>query len=163
MKLISILIAVFAVACVSNAENEKINKQDSNVQKTSEIKNDSIPVKGIDKINSSETNQQNNEPNIYANARFKEVVVEKIGLGKFRIVGKGQLFEAALSWIIEDGHNEIYKGFETADAGGPAWGNFNFTVSASKKRPNSTLHIILFEASAKDGSRQHELIIPLPD
>jgi hypothetical protein len=163
MNLKPILIAVFAIACSSNAENEKINKQDSIAQKTREVKNGSIPVKGIDTIGPGEKDNQSSELKIYANARFKEVMVEKIGQGKFRITGNGQLFEAAFSWVVEDGHDELYKGFETTDAGGPAWGNFNFTVTALKKRPNSTLHIILFEASAKDGSRQHELIIPLPD
>jgi hypothetical protein len=47
------------------------------------------------------------------------------------------------------------------DAGAPEWGRFSFTVEAVKKRANSTLHIILFESSAKDGSRQYELPILL--
>jgi hypothetical protein len=47
------------------------------------------------------------------------------------------------------------------DAGAPAWGNFSFTVDAPKKNANSTLHLILFELSSKDGSRQYELPILL--
>jgi hypothetical protein len=47
------------------------------------------------------------------------------------------------------------------DAGAPDWGKFNFVVDAKKDRENSTLHLILFESSAKDGSRQHQLMIPL--
>ena len=77
------------------------------------------------------------------------------------IKGKGQIFEANFSWIIEDGHEELQQGHQMTDAGAPEWGNFSFTVNASKKRPNSTLHLILFEISAKDGSRQHELPVPL--
>jgi len=62
---------------------------------------------------------------------------------------------------VEDGHDELKKGFEMTDAGAPEWGNFIFTINVAKKRPNSTLHLIIFESSAKDGSRQHELPILL--
>jgi hypothetical protein len=47
------------------------------------------------------------------------------------------------------------------DAGAPEWGNFEFTIDVTKKRGNSTLTLILFESSAKDGSRQYELPIAL--
>jgi hypothetical protein len=62
---------------------------------------------------------------------------------------------------VEDGHNELKKGFESTDAGAPAWGDFSFTVEAEKERPNSTLHLVLFATSAKDGSRGHELPVYL--
>lgn len=74
---------------------------------------------------------------------------------------KGQIFEASFSRIIEDGHNELKKGFATTGAGAPEWRNFSFTVNVKKERKNSTLHLILSEASAKDGSRQYELPILL--
>lgn len=94
---------------------------------------------------------------IYSNERFKEVTVKKIGEHKFLVHGKGQIFEAAFNWVAEDGHEELKKGSEMTDAGAPEWGNFSFTIDVPKKRANSTVHLILFEASPKDGSRQHEL------
>ena len=97
----------------------------------------------------------------YSNERFKEVTVEKTGDHKFLINGKGQIFEGAFSWVVEDGHEELKKGFTMTDAGAPAWGNFSFTVDVPKKRANSTLHLILFESSPKDGSRQYELPVLL--
>ncbi len=100
-------------------------------------------------------------PKVYSNQRFKDVTVEQIGEHKFRIRGKGQIFEAAFSWVVEDGHNEIKEGHDMTDAGAPEWGNFNFVVDVKKQRPNSTLHLILYEASAKDGSRQYQLPVLL--
>jgi hypothetical protein len=100
-------------------------------------------------------------PKTYSNKRFREVTVEKTGKDEFLIRGQAQVFEAAFSWIVEDGHNELKKGFQMTDAGAPAWGNFEFKVSVAKQRENSTLTLILFEASAKDGSRQYELPIVL--
>jgi hypothetical protein len=100
-------------------------------------------------------------PKQYSNARFKEVTVERIDENNFRIRGKGQIFEANFNWIIEDGHDELKTGFQTTDAGAPDWGNFDFTITIEKKRENSKLTLVLFELSAKDGSRQHELPIVL--
>jgi hypothetical protein len=97
----------------------------------------------------------------YSNERFRDVTVQKTAKEKFLVRGEGQIFEASFSWIVEDGHEELKKGFEMTDAGAPDWGKFEFTVDVSKKRGNSTLTLILFESSAKDGSRQHELPIPL--
>ncbi|HMK03461.1 MAG TPA: Gmad2 immunoglobulin-like domain-containing protein [Ferruginibacter sp.] len=98
---------------------------------------------------------------IYSNKRFKDVIVERIGRDSFRVRGQGQIFEANFNWIIEDGHEELKKGFQMTDAGAPEWGKFDFIIHAPKKRAQSTLTLILFESSAKDGSRQHELPIML--
>lgn len=98
---------------------------------------------------------------VYSNARFKDVSVKHLGNNKYMITGKGQIFEASFNWVIEDGHEELQNGYTTTDAGAPEWGNFSFTVQAKKERENSTLHLILFEASAKDGSRQYELPVLL--
>lgn len=100
---------------------------------------------------------------VYSNERFKEVTVKKVGADQFVVEGKAQIFEANVEWVVEDGHNELKKGFQMADAGAPAWGNFKFEIEVDKQRPNSTLTLILFESSAKDGSRQHELPILLEE
>ncbi|MBF6607590.1 MAG: Gmad2 immunoglobulin-like domain-containing protein [Flavobacterium sp.] len=97
----------------------------------------------------------------FENQRFKDVTISPVSDTVFRIQGKGQIFEANFGWFIEDGHNILSEGSEMTDAGAPEWGSFDFTVSAKKARQNSTLHIVLFETSARDGSKQHELPIPL--
>lgn len=99
----------------------------------------------------------------YANERFKDVYVEKVGQDSFLVRGQGQIFEANFNWVVEDGHNELKKGFHMTDVGAPEWGKFELPISVQKKQSNSTLILILFESSAKDGSRQHELLIVLPN
>lgn len=165
MKLLYFL--ALAVLCGCNS-NDKATITDTDTTIASEP---SDTTKVDNDWDEPDTVAQNNEPvntpenpptkKVYENQRFKDVTVEKVGENKFRIKGKGQIFEAAFSWVIEDGHKELKQGHEMTDAGAPAWGNFDFTVEAKKERPNSTLHIILYEASAKDGSRQHQLPIPL--
>lgn len=98
---------------------------------------------------------------VYTNERFKDVVVQKTGEHTFLVTGKGQIFEANFSWVVEDGHDELLKGHQMTDAGAPAWGNFSFTIDVQKEQENSTLTLILFESSPKDGSRQYELPLVL--
>lgn len=105
--------------------------------------------------------KETNVSETYANNRFKEVTVENLGNHKFRIRGEAQVFEATINWIVEDGHQELMKGFQTAEFGAPEWGKFDFTIDAEKKQENSTLTLYLFEISARDGSRQYELPILL--
>lgn len=98
---------------------------------------------------------------VFSNERFRNVRVKTTGENQFLVTGQGQIFEASFSWKVEDGHDQIAEGFATTDAGAPAWGNFSFTVTVQKKRPESTLHLVLYEASAKDGSPQYQLPVPL--
>ncbi len=94
---------------------------------------------------------------LYGNEQFRNVRVRTMGEDLFRITGEAQVHEGTISWTIEDGHEVLKDGHETTTAGAPEWGHFDFTVNAEKERENSTLHLILYESSAKDGSRQHEL------
>ena len=95
----------------------------------------------------------------FANERFREVAVEKMGNQQFHVTGEAQVFEANLSWVIKKGNTELKEGFAMTDAGAPAWGKFDFIVTIEKTDENSNLRLILFESSAKDGSRQFELPI----
>jgi len=149
MKLTIPLSLILLVAC------------NNNEQKVSQIKSDSLnPV--------TETTQVRKEvqPDTlllqkYSNERFRNVTVERTDKYKFLVRGEGRIFEANFGWVVEDGHNELLKGFQMTDAGAPEWGNFNFTIDVQKKRENSTLTLFLFESSPKDGSREYELPITL--
>ena len=146
MKRIIFLLFILITSC---------NKKEKTAEETQE------PVKISDTVQlkkavSSKTSLKN-----YSNDRFRNVTLEKVNVDKFRVKGEGQIFEASFNWIVEDGHYELKKGYEMTNAGAPEWGKFDFTVDVAKNRKNSTLTLILFEISAKDGSRQHELPIVL--
>jgi len=132
---------------------------DSRITETESVHSDSAKVNADTLRNGRDAHASPGKT--YSNARFKDVTVAKTGANHFTIEGKAQIFEANVEWVVEDGHYELKKGFETADAGAPEWGKFRFTVDVQKQRPNSTLTLVLFETSMKDGSRQHELPIPL--
>lgn len=100
---------------------------------------------------------------VYANDIFRNVTVTKTAQDTFEVKGQAQVFEAVVNYVVEDGHNELTQDFFQTSAGAPEWGDFSHTVKVKKAEPNSTLMLILFEVSAKDGSRRMELIIPLPE
>jgi hypothetical protein len=150
MKIIHVLLAILLLACnTGNSGTETETTTD-----TTHIDARETPDTAITKTPPA-------VGKVYSNARFKEVTVERLGEHQFRIQGKGQIFEASFNWVVEDGHHELKSGYQMTDAGAPAWGNFSFVVDVEKQRENSTLTLILFESSAKDGSRQHELPILL--
>ena len=151
MKLRLLILLIIVVSCKNNEPKSASIKADTlkTTQDGNQVANKTKPEPVIP---ISKT---------YSNKRFKDVTVEKIGENKFRIRGQGQIFEASFNWIVEDGHDELYKGFQMTEAGAPEWGKFEFTIDAKKKRENSTLILILFESSAMDGSRQYELPIVL--
>ena len=164
MKWIYFFVILFAFAC-NEASREEQTTTDTAITVTNDtLTNDIIQepkdtaAKDSDKI---KLPKDSVSAQVYSNKRFKDVTVEKIGEHKFRIRGKGQIFEANFSWVVEDGHEELKSGHQMTDAGAPEWGDFNFTIDVKKKRLNSTLHLILFEISAEDGSRQYELPIKL--
>ncbi|PKQ45605.1 Gmad2 immunoglobulin-like domain-containing protein [Confluentibacter flavum] len=146
MKRIILLLIILFAAC---------NKKDKIVREAQEN------VKTSDTVQLKKAAPSNTTVKKYSNERFRNVTVEKVNNDKFRVKGEGQIFEASFNWTVEDGHDELKKGYEMTDAGAPEWGKFDFTVDVAKNRENSTLTLILFEISAKDGSRQHELPIVL--
>lgn len=99
----------------------------------------------------------------FQNDIFKEVTVSKVKEDTYTVKGKAMVFEAVVDYVVEDGHNELAKGSVQASKGAPEWGDFEFTVTVKKDVPNSTLMLILYETSAKDGSRRMELPIALPE
>ena len=141
-KLIVVAFALaLAVACEDKSAEPQYPSNDSTAEYEDEHVQDTVDV--------------------FSGERFRNVRVQKIKDSTFEVSGEAQVFEAAFSWVIEDGHNELKQGHGTTDAGAPAWGKFSFEVTAAKREPNTVLHLILFEASAKDGSRQHELPVVL--
>src|SRR5690606_19923172 len=63
----------------------------------------------------------------------------------FTVKGEARVFEAAFSWQLEDGHNILAEGNETAETAGPDWGSFEFEVSYEKaSQPNLTLILFVY-------------------
>lgn len=140
-------------------------------QQTEVDSNQAAETKGDNQTNTETKNKEteqeaqtdNREAKVLENEAFKIITPvpnQKIN-GPFILKGKARVFEANFQYKLEDDHhNVLAEGYITADKGAPEWGDFEVDISYKETTsPNAILTI--FEASAKDGSPQHELFIPL--
>lgn len=159
MKIFPLLLMILIFGCSEKTKKIESEQTGNQLEKKPQVK-DTL-LQGINKTADSVNIPVGTNDKVYSNNRFRNVTVTKSGIDTYRIKGEAQIFEASFSWVVEDGHNELKKGHQMTDAGAPEWGHFDFTITAKKQRANSVLHLILFESSAKDGSRQFELSILL--
>ncbi|SDN66151.1 Gmad2 immunoglobulin-like domain-containing protein [Alkalicoccus daliensis] len=98
---------------------------------------------------------------MYENDSFRIHSAEAHG-HTIHIEGEARVFEATVSYVVVEDGSEIAEGFTTATAGGPEWGDFSLEIEvAASEEAARHLTVILFEESADDGSRTHELEIPI--
>lgn len=142
------LLLLILISC--NKKSEEANDSKETI-----IQNDSINSDATDENKEGAFEKLSNE-------RFRNVTIEKLDENKFRVQGQAQVFEGTINWTVEDGHYILKDGFTTTDAGAPAWGNFDFTFDVEKVDKNSSVTLVLFEISAKDGSQQYSLPIHVP-
>jgi len=162
MKRVFILLLILIIALSASACNG-----DTTQDKESEnppIENSEEPSKEPE-----EQEQQGNQEN----GGEKEVVLENQAFKVYQpapnadiegdtIVVKGlaRVFEATVQYEFEDGHYVYDKGYTTASEGAPEWGEFEITIKLDEKVDGQAM-VILYEESMKDGSRLHELQIPV--
>jgi len=79
---------------------------------------------------------------------------------KIIVKGLARVWEATVQYEFEDGHFILAEGFVTASEGAPGWGEFAIEIGLDDAVSGSA-RVVLYEESAKDGSRLNELIIPV--
>jgi hypothetical protein len=102
-----------------------------------------------------------NPPKMYANDRFKDVIIKNTGPTAWSATGKAQFFDRTFGWAVMDGENQLIHGLHQVDAAAPEWGNFDFNFNTGPFDTTHKIELVLFERSPEDGSRSHELKIPL--
>jgi len=97
-----------------------------------------------------------------ANEAFRNILVSG-SQGVYTIAGEARVFEGHLHYEVEDGHFILQEGSATASEGAPGWGIFKIDIQIPEEDlpEYATVTLVLFEISAKDGSRINELSVPL--
>lgn len=99
----------------------------------------------------------------YGNEAFQNVTVEG-EKGRYRVTGLARVFEGHFMYAVSDGHNYLLEeGAMIKEGDSSQFSPFELEISIPNEDlpENGTLSLELFVYSAKDGSREHELIIPL--
>lgn len=151
MKYLIILSLIF-LSCNSSPETKVEQNKSPDVVEPNAVNN-------TPGVLENETNYS--KDSVYSNSKFRNVRVVEVVTGIFEIKGEARVFEATLNYILRQENEVSDEAFATASKGAPDWGNFSFTVNATIFKPNVPLYLMLFETSAKDGSRQDELSIRL--
>ena len=100
-----VTIAVCAIAFITACQDRSAEQDYT--------ENDTVTATNNEKLPDSSIYNDEHIPDtvdIFSGERFRNVRVEKIGDSTFELTGEAQVFEAAFSWVIEDGHNELQKG-----------------------------------------------------
>lgn len=94
---------------------------------------------------------------VVTSPRAFDVVVDK-----FKLRGNANVFEGTVSYeIIRDPTQPpLLKGFTTATCGTGCRGTFGTTIKLGTKVPEGSYTLMVFEASAKDGSQLHAVPVP---
>ena len=151
-KQMKLLMLGFIIFCSCNTSTD--NKE------TQTIKTDSLITEKQIELDTSFSNTIASD-SVYSNPRFRNVTKTNIGVGIFEIKGEARVFEATVNYILRQGKEESDVAFTSTSKGAPEWGEFKFTINSTIFNANVPLYLILFETSAKDGSRLDELTIKL--
>jgi len=139
-----------------NLENDEVTEQDK--QPDSQRGSEPEPAE------KDEATPTPSNPDIVAeNEAFRifepepNVVVDKT----LKVRGEARVFEAVLSYSLEDGHEILAEGHVQASKGAPEWGSFEIDITLKQMPTSPSGMLTIYEGSAKDGSPIHQLHIPL--
>lgn len=80
---------------------------------------------------------------------------------ELRVRGTSNTFEASLAWEAQDRAGTVIReGFATATSGTGTWGTFDFDIDLSGT-DTGPITLVVFELSARDGSRVNVYEVPL--
>lgn len=80
---------------------------------------------------------------------------------RVRVRGRARVFEASFMVRVEDAAGVLLEQPAMASEGGPAWGEFDVRLTLPRPPEGEEGRVILFEPSAKDGTPQHVVSIPV--
>lgn len=175
--------ALFLSACGSNNDDANQDEQDNideevETDEPADVEEEVEENVEEDTSEETESNEEDSDANVEDEDQVEDtesepqVVLENEAFrifepaenavvgNEFTVRGEAKVFEGTVAYEFEDGHNILDEGFVTASAGAPEWGAFEFTVSFDEVF-FETGTVILYEESAKDGSRVNQLYIPV--
>ncbi|MEH7382983.1 Gmad2 immunoglobulin-like domain-containing protein [Bacillus sp. JJ1533] len=173
MKKIFILIALLCIAsilasCNQNDQtnepndNEQVNDTEEQVENNQDETEQEKENKEVDETEQNTDNDvaPTNEEKVYQNKIFKDVKVSETD-DQIVITGKAQVFEGVFDYAVYDGEDKLLEDhYQTV--GAPSWGDFEIAIDKTLiAQPKNEVKFELFVYSAKDGSKENILTIPL--
>lgn len=154
-----IIFMFFCITLLTGCGNEIAEPDVANQTGEEEKENDIVEensngTKNVDESDTQEIVLQNTAFQIFEPAPGSRVKNQII------VRGLARTYEGTVLYEFEDGYYILAEGFTTASEGAPGWGEFEIIIELDTVA-NYSGRVILFEESAKDGSRINELQIPV--
>ncbi|MFD1778661.1 Gmad2 immunoglobulin-like domain-containing protein [Fredinandcohnia salidurans] len=167
--LITILsIATILAACNQNNESNQPNENEESNETEEQIDDNNDEASEEEENNEVDENEQGtendvtltNEDKVYQNKIFKDVKVTETD-NEFVFTGKAQVFEGVFDYAVYDGEEKLLENhYQTV--GAPSWGDFEIPIEKKLiANAKNEARFELFVYSAKDGSKENVLTIPL--
>lgn len=156
--LLSVLVLV---ACTQEQDPQEPSQEDqTQIEKETDEDALSEEKKKIKEEEVTSNNEKNGAIENDAFRIFEPLPTSDVSTG-FSVIGDARVYEGTVRYELQDIQgNVISEGFTTATNGGPEWGSFEISVNYDiDEHTEGTL--LIFEESAEDGSRLHEIQIPL--
>lgn len=166
--MIVLSISVFLGACNQNDqtntpdENEQVNETEEQIDNNNE---EGTQEEENNEVDENEQGPENdvtptNEEKVYQNKIFKDVKMTETD-NEFVFTGKAQVFEGVFDYAVYDGEEKLLENhYQTV--GAPSWGDFEIPIEKELiANAKNEARFELFVYSAKDGSKENVLTIPL--
>lgn len=162
--LVVLLGSLLLSGCLNDdADDLPEEKEDQETEIVDEDKVDSENEEDVTEETDTKEEEVESEPNVVLENEvfriFEPAPDSEVG-NEFTVRGEARVFEAVVSYDFEDGHFILDEGTVMASEGAPSWGEFEITIQFDELS-NDAGRVFLYEESQKDGSRQHELAIPV--
>ena len=170
MKKIITFIAILSIASVlaSCNPNDESNQPNQNEPAEDQVENNQDNTDQEEENKEVDETEQNtddevtptNEEKVYQNKIFKDVKISESD-NQIVITGKAQVFEGVFDYAVYDGDEKLLEdNYQTV--GAPSWGDFEIPIDKTLiAQPKNEIRFELFVYSAKDGSKEDVLTIPL--
>lgn len=114
------------------------------------------------KKDSKASSEYSNEEIVLENDAFQIFEPAPKASVKNEIIVRGlaRVFEGTIQYQFRDNHSILDEGYTTTSEGTEEWNEFEIIIKVDKSAHRSA-RIILYEESAKDGSKINELTIPV--
>lgn len=150
-------IIIISCGLLSACLNIQINgdKNDASEKQVEKDKTSSDKIPDNNIVEKEEIVSQNDAFQVF------EPVPNSVVKGFIVVRGLARVFEAHFQYeFVDDQQQILNQGYTMASEGAPGWGEFEFIIELDDSTISSGT-VVLFEGSPKDGSRTHELKIPV--
>jgi hypothetical protein len=159
-KMFFLLLSVLMLVACTQEQEPQEPSQEEQTQIGKETDEDALSEEKIKEEDVTSNDEKNEAVENVAFRIFEPLPTSEVSTG-FSVIGEARVYEGTVQYELKDIQgNVISEGFTTATGSGTEWADFEISVNYDIDKHTEGI-LFIFEESAEDGSRLHEIQIPL--